>query len=51
MLDEHISYIGDDINDIPLLKRVGLPAAVADAPDIVKNLPRLLRLSQVVAAQ
>jgi len=35
--DERIAYIGDDLNDIPILKRVGLPATVADAPDIVKK--------------
>ncbi len=32
--DEEIAYIGDDVVDIPILKRVGLPMAVADAsPD------------------
>jgi len=34
--DNEIAYIGDDIVDLPLLKRVGLSFAVADAPDEVK---------------
>ena len=29
--DEEIAYIGDDIIDLPVMKRVGLPVAVADA--------------------
>ena len=28
---ESVAYIGDDIGDIPLMKRVGFPVAVADA--------------------
>lgn len=36
-LDDHeVAYIGDDIIDIPLLKRIGLPVVVADADDEVK---------------
>lgn len=35
--DEEIAYIGDDIIDIPLLKRVGLPVAVANALAEVKQ--------------
>ena len=31
-----VAYIGDDIPDIPLLKKVGLPVAVADAVGEVK---------------
>lgn len=31
------AYIGDDLNDIPLLKKVGFPAAPANAPDYVKK--------------
>ncbi|MFA8300367.1 MAG: KdsC family phosphatase [Hyphomicrobiales bacterium] len=34
-LDE-VAYIGDDINDIPLLKAVGLSACPANAPEYVK---------------
>ncbi len=29
--DEDICFIGDDVVDIPIMKRVGLPVAVADA--------------------
>lgn len=29
--DDEVAYIGDDVVDIPLLKRVGMPVAVADA--------------------
>jgi 3-deoxy-D-manno-octulosonate 8-phosphate phosphatase (KDO 8-P phosphatase) len=31
-----VAYIGDDVPDIPLLKKVGLPIAVADAVGDVK---------------
>jgi 3-deoxy-D-manno-octulosonate 8-phosphate phosphatase (KDO 8-P phosphatase) len=31
--DSQAAYIGDDIVDIPVLKRVGLPVAVADATE------------------
>ena len=34
--DEEVAYMGDDVNDIPLLRRVGLSAAPADAfPDVL----------------
>jgi 3-deoxy-D-manno-octulosonate 8-phosphate phosphatase (KDO 8-P phosphatase) len=33
----NIAYVGDDIVDIPLLKRVGFSAAVADAAEDVKK--------------
>ena len=29
--DEAVAYMGDDVNDVPLLRRVGLAAAPADA--------------------
>jgi 3-deoxy-D-manno-octulosonate 8-phosphate phosphatase (KDO 8-P phosphatase) len=35
--DREVAYIGDDIVDIPLLLRVGLPVVVADADDNVKS--------------
>jgi 3-deoxy-D-manno-octulosonate 8-phosphate phosphatase (KDO 8-P phosphatase) len=35
--DEEIAYIGDDIPDLPILYRVGLPITVADAPQITKQ--------------
>lgn len=31
--DSEVAYMGDDVVDIPLLKRVGLPVAVADATE------------------
>ena len=31
-----VAYVGDDVADIPLMKKVGLPAAVADAVGEVK---------------
>jgi 3-deoxy-D-manno-octulosonate 8-phosphate phosphatase (KDO 8-P phosphatase) len=36
LADREIVYIGDDIVDIPLLKRVGLSVVVADADEEVK---------------
>jgi 3-deoxy-D-manno-octulosonate 8-phosphate phosphatase (KDO 8-P phosphatase) len=33
---DEVSYVGDDLVDIPLLQRVGLAVAVADAVDEVK---------------
>tara|TARA_R110002073_G_scaffold72537_1_gene177602 strand:- start:627541 stop:628065 length:525 start_codon:yes stop_codon:yes gene_type:complete len=35
---EEMAYIGDDINDIHLLKKVGLSACPYNAPDYIKNL-------------
>ncbi len=35
--DNEIAYIGDDIVDLPLLKRVGLSFAVADSSEEVKS--------------
>lgn len=32
-----VAYIGDDVGDIPLLRKVGLPVAVADAVPAVKD--------------
>jgi YrbI family 3-deoxy-D-manno-octulosonate 8-phosphate phosphatase len=34
---EEIAYIGDDLIDVEVLKCVGAPVAVADAPDYVKK--------------
>jgi len=34
--DEEVGYIGDDVNDLPLLRKVGLSAAPADArPEVL----------------
>ncbi|HDQ03008.1 MAG TPA: HAD-IIIA family hydrolase [Deltaproteobacteria bacterium] len=35
--ENKVAYVGDDIVDIPVLKRVGFSAAVSDALDVVKN--------------
>jgi 3-deoxy-D-manno-octulosonate 8-phosphate phosphatase (KDO 8-P phosphatase) len=35
-VDEEIAYVGDDIVDIPILRRVGVAIAVKDAVDEVK---------------
>ncbi len=42
--DEEIAYIGDDIIDLPVMKRVGLPVAVADA------VPEVRAVACIVAA-
>lgn len=33
--DEAIAYVGDDVVDLPIMRRVGLPIAVADAHPLV----------------
>jgi 3-deoxy-D-manno-octulosonate 8-phosphate phosphatase (KDO 8-P phosphatase) len=35
--DEQVCYVGDDLVDLSLMKRVGFPVAVADAVDEVKE--------------
>jgi 3-deoxy-D-manno-octulosonate 8-phosphate phosphatase (KDO 8-P phosphatase) len=36
LADDEVAYMGDDINDLPLLRRVGLSAAPADArPEVL----------------
>ena len=37
LADENIAYVGDDLPDIPILRRCGLGFAVADAADEVKK--------------
>ncbi len=38
LADEEVAYMGDDVNDIPLLRRVGLSGAPADAyPDVLRE--------------
>jgi len=34
--DEQVAYVGDDLPDLPILRRVGFAATVADAVDEVK---------------
>jgi 3-deoxy-D-manno-octulosonate 8-phosphate phosphatase (KDO 8-P phosphatase) len=43
---EHIAFVGDDLIDIPLMKKVGLSVAVADAHETV-----LEHADMVTAAQ
>ena len=40
--DEEIAYIGDDIIDLPVMKQVGLPVAVADAVPEVQDAASLV---------
>ena len=40
--DEQVCYIGDDVVDIPLLKRVGLAVSVADAVEEAKRFSHLV---------
>ena len=35
LLAEEIAFVGDDLTDLPLLKKVGMPIAVADAHETV----------------
>jgi 3-deoxy-D-manno-octulosonate 8-phosphate phosphatase (KDO 8-P phosphatase) len=37
LADNEAAYIGDDIVDIPIFKRVGMPIAVSDAADEARN--------------
>ncbi len=34
---EQVAYIGDDVNDLPVLRTVGLPMAVADAHSLLAD--------------
>ena len=43
---ENVAFIGDDLNDIPLLKKAGFPGVPADAPGYVKKLSRYNLLKQ-----
>jgi len=36
--DEEIAYIGDDIIDLPVMEKIGVPIAVANAVDLVKKI-------------
>lgn len=38
LTDEQVAYVGDDVVDLPILRRVGFSATVADALDDVKPL-------------
>jgi 3-deoxy-D-manno-octulosonate 8-phosphate phosphatase (KDO 8-P phosphatase) len=40
--DEEVAYMGDDVNDVPLLRRVGLAACPADARSEVREVAHLV---------
>jgi 3-deoxy-D-manno-octulosonate 8-phosphate phosphatase (KDO 8-P phosphatase) len=42
LADEAVCYVGDDVVDIPLLRRAGLAVAVADAVDEAKQVSHLV---------
>jgi len=44
LTDEAVCYIGDDVVDIPLLRRAGLAVAVADAVAEVKQFAHLVTM-------
>lgn len=44
-LDE-VAYIGDDLVDIPIMKRVGFPIAVSDSVDEVKEIAAYITKSR-----
>lgn len=37
LTDEQIAYVGDDLPDLPMLKRVGLAVTVSNAPKIIQQ--------------
>lgn len=37
IFDEEVAYIGDDLNDLPIMNQVGLSCCVANAVDAVKD--------------
>jgi 3-deoxy-D-manno-octulosonate 8-phosphate phosphatase (KDO 8-P phosphatase) len=43
--DEAVAYMGDDVNDVPLLRRVGLAAAPADARPEAKDVSHFVASS------
>jgi 3-deoxy-D-manno-octulosonate 8-phosphate phosphatase (KDO 8-P phosphatase) len=43
--DEEVAYMGDDVNDVPLLRRVGLSACPADAMPEVRKAVHLVARS------
>lgn len=44
--DEEIAYLGDDILDVPVLKKVALPICVKDANPIVKKFAKFVTKSK-----
>ncbi len=44
--EKEVAYVGDDVVDIPVLKRVGMPVAVSDATDETKDYALLITRSR-----
>jgi len=42
----NVAYIGDDVNDLAVLERVGIAACPSNANEKIKNIPKILRLSK-----
>ncbi|WP_121756890.1 KdsC family phosphatase [Helicobacter felis] len=42
---EQVAYVGDDVNDLPLLEQVGLKACVQNAQESLKALPGIILLN------
>jgi 3-deoxy-D-manno-octulosonate 8-phosphate phosphatase (KDO 8-P phosphatase) len=42
VIDAEVCYVGDDVVDIPLLRRAGLAVAVADAVDEARQYSHLV---------
>ena len=44
LTDDAVCYVGDDLVDLPILRRVGMPVAVADAhPEVLRRVPFVTR--------
>jgi len=44
LADKQICYVGDDVTDLPILARVGMPVAVADAHnEVLRRVPFVTR--------
>lgn len=39
---EHVAFVGDDLQDLPAMRRVGWPVAVADAVDEVRSVAKFV---------
>ncbi|MBN1228012.1 MAG: HAD-IIIA family hydrolase [Deltaproteobacteria bacterium] len=46
LLAQEVAFAGDDLLDLPILKRVGLSIAVADAHEIVRNNVDMITLAK-----
>lgn len=42
LTDEEVAYVGDDLNDLPIMKLVSLPCAVGDAVPEVKKIAKFV---------